>query len=288
MARVWPWQLASAVASGVSALIQRQYRQSRRASRPETSYHVVYPVNNSELPPYERKRRSVPSDWECPGCRRSHPGDSLSHTRKQGQCKWVHVPPKYWDCSACRQNKSSDHPDHLRIDGKCRHGPTRLPRLDGGRARGSYPTDARTPTREEPNAGLRIGDEVQDAATGLSSLHGAPGTIVRPDIAQQEADAEAEMIEEPGRSSADQDMIGQEIPQDDDEVDPAQAEESEEEIGPEDALVSQSRRKRRRRAGSAQAGQEFSWTGFDLKKSIQLLGPHDERVLRRIIRVLHI
>ena len=120
MARVWPWQLASAVASGVSALIQRQYRQSRRASRPETSYHVVYPVNSGELPPYEMKRRSVPSDWECPGCRRSHPGDSLSHTRKQGQCKWVHVLPKYWECSACRQNKSSDHPDHIRIDGKCR------------------------------------------------------------------------------------------------------------------------------------------------------------------------
>ena len=182
----------------------------------------------------------------------------------QDNAKWVHQEPKIWKCLACRQNKKSDHPEHLRIDGQCRHGPNRLPRLDGGRTRGKFPVDARTPTTREPTAGLRIGDEAQDAATGLRSLQGATGTLVNPEIVKQEADAEEEMLElarersvaEGGSSSSDHNIVGQEIPQEDEEGDPEQAEDAEEEdIGPEDAVVSQSRRRRKKRSESTQAGQ---------------------------------
>ena len=80
----------------------------------------------------------------------------------------------FWPCDACMANRPSTHPSHTRIDGQCRYGPTRVQRVGG--KRGRYPRDPRVPATEEPTTGLRLGDSLQDEVTGLTSMHGAPGT----------------------------------------------------------------------------------------------------------------
>ena len=58
-------------------------------------------------------------------------------------------------------------------------------------------------------------------------------------------------------------------------------------MSPESDALPRSRRGKKR-TESTQAGQELDWTGFNLKRAIQLLGSHDERILRRTIRTLHL
>ena len=97
MTRVWPWKLVAAVASGVSALIRRQYTLSRTAQCPGSNVHMLYPARESKprpekkYPPFELKSRSRSQDWECPGCARSRPSENWLHTRDPRTCKFPDV-----------------------------------------------------------------------------------------------------------------------------------------------------------------------------------------------------
>ena len=125
---------------------------------------------------------------------------------------------------------------------------------------------------------MRIGDAVQDEATGLASLHGATGTMPGLEAAVQEQAAEDELIEiakersvtERGSSSTERAVPRRDSSQN--EVDDVpEVEEDEEEVSPEGDVVSRSRRGRER-TEATQAGEELDWTGFNLKRAIQLLG----------------
>ena len=110
-ARVWPWRLAAAVASGVSALIRRQYRLSCRTQGPGRRRHELYPSRDTphepkDYPPFEEKSRSTPSHWECPACAQSLPSTSPMHTRHEQQCRYPHIGQIWWPCPSCSANKS--------------------------------------------------------------------------------------------------------------------------------------------------------------------------------------
>ena len=119
--RVWPWEFATRVASGIAALVRRVHHEQQHqptyptaASQANTAADTT---TQTAVPPTTQRRRSAPGEaaradrlaWTCPGCRSNLARDDPRHDRVVGSCKWHDVVPVHWPCVGCQNNAPRPH-----------------------------------------------------------------------------------------------------------------------------------------------------------------------------------
>ena len=153
IARIWPWELASRIASGVSAVV-RKVQKEKLHSAFITAYPVERPrtsaarnaareasgtssssdedtdadtddddslveelqeeeMEGPEVTPFPFKRELPRVKYTCPACRAGKPEHAEDHTEDPTNCKY---PP----CRACKHRRHMDHKDHTCREGECK------------------------------------------------------------------------------------------------------------------------------------------------------------------------
>ena len=207
----------------------------------------------------------------CPGCRWHKRKDHESHIRR-GDCLHKDVKTKIWRCPACVLNKPRAHETH-KLDDTCQWSVARD--MPTGASRERSGGDVRVPASREPTSQLRLGPSTAEPSRG-----GSRGTSYTPvarcrDSAAQvvnggmgevssasgiRRDVDAQSSDQPSHSA-------QGVP-----ANPGASREAAVEARPDDA----------------QEVREADWTRFDLGHALQRLRSHNEAVVRRALRQLHV
>jgi len=150
--RIWPWGLATSVASGIAAEIRHMLTSSPQHTYPtveiQTAPPPPAPVPTDYPAPADRKRGNR-FHWPCPGCRNSYPADHPKHNRHPDDCKDPLVETVEWSCASCKSGYSRNQGRHTFAPGECRwHSAPVRPR------QGKHPRDGRIPATADPTVDL--------------------------------------------------------------------------------------------------------------------------------------
>lgn len=248
--RIWPWKLATELAASIAALIRWHYQYVTSELYPETSTQADPPA----------KRRSNRLDWPCPACRSNLPKDHPKHNRDLQGCRWPHDRVDF-ECPGCASGRARHDRSHTYDLGKCRW--ASVVARQAKPRQGHHPRDPRRPATTDPTAGLQ-------------------------------PDPTADTVEEPGEVIVEDRTLP---PQDDDDYrHPDAAGSSAQPLGyrlPPARVIAPRTTAPRTRTTFRESGDQDSttgieWSTFDLGRSLQLLRSHNEGVVRRTLRMLHI
>lgn len=255
-ARSWTWQFASALASGIAALTRHVIDHKQFAH----VVHQSFPAGEEER---QTRRRSVRTDWECPGCYGNLSRQDPRHTRHRLQCKWPDVASSDVTCPGCVARAGRDDPRHT-FDEHCMKWPEPA-RVSQPRT-GQHPREPRRRGSDDPTAALR-------PAPGLESV-------------KEEPEDKDVPIVVPGQASSSQSQAsGSQAPGIDYRADdPANRPDRQTRSERSDAGVA-----RARRDVEVQADDRgIEWSSWDLGRSLQLLRSQHPGTICRTLRVLHL
>ena len=182
-AQVWTWDEATRVMDGVTEL---KAASKRGYSLYESYFDVCrgldiscYPVEKrevkgtTEIPPFDRSKISPANESEtpkkgkdlravekypepasspCAGCRWRRPRDDWSHNRTIGECYYPFDKPTIWDCDACMNHIPRYKAGHTGVPGECR-----WEQIDTRRTAvrlGAHPREPRVKKHHDSTAGL--------------------------------------------------------------------------------------------------------------------------------------
>ena len=271
LARVWPWEFAARIASGVAYAV-RQYKERHQqfhmqqsgsgvrteetqfrsafagVQTAEPQARSAFPGELNEFPPPGERDRNNRRHWPCPACRNNVSQYDARHTRHPEDCRYPLVEHRAYSCPGCQRRKDRAHGDHTYIPGECRFGDHDT-RHTGRARQGHHPRDGRRAASAEPTSSMAP-DPAADIEVEVPVAEALPRS-------EEPPDEEAVEVERSGGS------------------------------GP-SGTRAPPRERRTWRSVEAQAGTGPEWSSFDLGRALQLLRSYNEAVVRRTLRTLHI
>ena len=269
--RIWPWGLATGLATGIAALVRHTRQRNHNYATQLVHYYPTIAQQTGEepeFPPPELRRKSNRLDWPCGACRSNQPIDSTKHTRHLQDCRYPHDAPVDWPCKGCKAGHRRYHKSHTNKAGECRWATaeykTARPR------QGHHPRDPRRQATDNPTTDLRVDDDpYDDLQHPDAASSNAPAPTQLDDIRHIPPEVGIRAPVTPPIGSPRLDYRRDNKPP----ITPAVA-------------IHRATPTRTTEAG-AQAHQS-QWSQFDLGRSLQLLRSLNQGVVQRTLRMLHI
>ena len=248
-ARVWPWDLAAHLASGIATVVRQYYRQ--RPTPPPRRDHYYFPTaaaatgSPPQLPPLQPG---------CIGCTHRRARDNPRHNRHPDQCRYPHDNPTHWSRSACAQFKPREHDGHTLLQRQCKWATAQFRR--SAPRHGHHPRDPRRRAADEATSALRP-SPAHDAGRTIEIRQPPPQTQPGAASSSSSSSATAPHGEQPQQPQQPQPSADRHNPH-------------------------------RRDASTQDTSQATDWSSWDLSRGTQLLRSTSPGVVRRTLRTLHI